>query len=142
MSEWKAIQVSQEDWVAGFSENMHKLVFKEMKPGYRDRISYALLIVKDEDVIGYVTVREMDDENVYWQFGGVIPQFRKSMTAVKCIETAIEWQKQRSRRIVTYVENTNLPMLKFYLSYGFLIIGTRTYDGKVMVDMIKVLNAN
>jgi ribosomal protein S18 acetylase RimI-like enzyme len=139
---WKAIQISQEEWMAGFSENMHKLVFKEIKPATRDRISYALLIVKDEEVIGYVTVREMDDENVYWQFGGVIPKFRRSMTAVKCIETAIEWQKARSRRIVTYVENTNLPMLKFYLSYGFLIIGTRTFEGKVMVDLMKVLNGN
>lgn len=142
MTGWQAIPVTQEDWVAGFSENMHKLVFKEIKPATRDRISYAVLIVKDEEVIGYVTVREMDDENVYWQFGGVIPKFRKSMTAVKCIETAIEWQKQRSRRIVTYVENTNLPMLKFYLSYGFLIIGTRTFEGKVMVDLMKVLNGN
>lgn len=142
MTGWQAIPVTQEDWVAGFSENMHKLVFKEIKPATRDRISYAVLIVKDEEVIGYVTVRELDDENVYWQFGGVIPKFRKSMTAVKCIETAIEWQKQRSRRIVTYVENTNLPMLKFYLSYGFLIIGTRTFEGKVMVDLMKVLNGN
>jgi ribosomal protein S18 acetylase RimI-like enzyme len=142
MSEWKAIQIGEAEWKEKFSENFHKLVFKEVKPAFRDRISYALLVVKAEEAIGYVTVREMDDENVYWQFGGVIPKFQKSMTAVKCIETAILWQKEHSKRITTYVENTNLPMLRFYLSYGFLVVGTRTYLGHLMVDLIKELHGN
>lgn len=139
MSEWKAIKLSPLEWAARFSENIHKAVFKEIKPAYRDRISYALLITKGEDAIGYVTVREMDNENVYWQFGGVLPEYRKSMTAVRCIETALEWQKEHSLRVVTYVENMNLPMLRFYLARGFIIIGTRHWEGKVMVDLIKEL---
>lgn len=142
MSEWKVIKISPEDWANGFSEDAHKIVFKEIKPASRDRISYALLVVKDEVVIGYVTVREIDDETVYWQFGGVVPQFRRSITAVKCVEMATDWQRAHSKRIVTYTENTNLPMLKLHLSYGFKIVGTRTYMGKVMVDMIKELHPN
>lgn len=142
MSEWKVLQLSQEEWAEKFSENIHKVVFKEIKPGYRDRISYAVLVVKDEEVIGYVTVREIDNEAVYWQFGGIVPKYQKTMTAVKCIETALKWQKERSLRIVTYVKNTNLPMLRFYLGYGFLIIGTRTYRNDVMVDMVKELHGN
>lgn len=142
MSEWKVIQVSPDDWAKGFSENMHKIVFKEIKPASRDRISYALLVAKADAAIGYVTVRELDDENVYWQFGGVLPQYRRSMTAVKCIEMALEWQKRHSRRIRTYVENVNTPMLRFYLSYGFLIIGTHSFQGRVMVDLLKELHGN
>jgi RimJ/RimL family protein N-acetyltransferase len=139
---WKVVQVSEEEWKERFSENFHKLVFKEIKPASRDRISYALLIIRGEEVVGYVTVREMDDENVYWQFGGVIPKYQRTITAVKAIESGIEWQRQRSRRIVTYVENTNLQMLRFYLSYGFLVVGTRTFAGRVMVDLIKELHDN
>lgn len=142
MNDWRIIKVSPEDWAKNFSENIHKIVFKEIKPATQDRISYALLCVRGPDVVGYVTVREIDDQTVYWQWGGAMPQFRRSITAVKGIETAIEWQKQQSRRILTYTENTNTPMLKFYISYGFLVIGTRTFAGKVMVDLIKELHGN
>ena len=133
------IKIPAEEWAEKYSQNAHKAVFNEIKPGFRDRISYALLVVKDEIATGYVTVREMDDENVYWQFGGVLPTFRKSMTAVCSIEAALAWQKLVSRRVVTYVENTNSAMLRFYIKYGFLIIGTRTFNGKIMVDLIKDL---
>jgi ribosomal protein S18 acetylase RimI-like enzyme len=136
------IQVSAQEWSEKFSNNFHKVVFKEDKSHIEDRISYALLCVKGPDVIGYVTVRELDQHNVYWQWGGVVPAFRRSMTAVKAIESALEWQKKHSRGILTYVENRNLPMLKFYLAYGFLIIGTRTLFGKVMVDLAKDLHGN
>jgi ribosomal protein S18 acetylase RimI-like enzyme len=142
MSDWKVIKISPEEWVRQFSENCHRLVFNEIKPAVKERITYALLVVNGPDAVGYVTVRELDDVNVYWQWGGVIPKFRRSMTAVKAIELAIEWQRQHSARITTYVENTNLPMLKFYLSYGFLILGTRTFGGKIMVDLLKELHGN
>jgi RimJ/RimL family protein N-acetyltransferase len=134
---WKVEVVSPELWDEKYGVAAHRAVFGEIKPPSIDRISYALLVVKDENVVGYVTVREHDAECVYWQFGGVFKKYRKSIIAVKAIETALEWQKKHSRRIVTYVENTNLPMLRFYLAYGFLIIGTRTYNGQVMCDMIK-----
>jgi GNAT superfamily N-acetyltransferase len=139
MSDWKVIQLSQEDWVKNFSENMHKIVFKEIKPAHRDRISYALLVAKADAVVGYVTVRELDDENVYWQFGGVLPQYQGSMTAVRCIGEAVEWQRQRSKRIRTYVENTNSRMLRFWMASDFLVIGTHTFNGHVMVDLLKEL---
>lgn len=141
-NEWKAIEISPDEWARGFSENFHKLVFKEIRPASYDRIDYAILVVKSEDVVGYVTVRELDNETVYWHFGGAVPKFRKSIIAARAIELALEFQKQRSKKLVTYVENRNLPMLRFYLSYGFVIIGTRHYFGKTFVDMVKDLDGN
>lgn len=137
MSDWKLIQLSPEEWKQNFSENIHKVVFKEIRQAEREVISYALLVIKDEEVMGYVTVKQYDVDSVYWQFGGVIPKFRRSMTAVKGIELALEWQRERAKRILTYVENTNLPMLRMYLAYGFIIIGTRSYNNLVMCDMLK-----
>lgn len=135
-SKVEVIQVSAEEWPK-YSENIHKLVFKEIKPASRDRISYALLFVKEQEVIGYVTVRELDDENVYWQFGGVLTRFRRGLLGCQCFEMALEWQKARSKRVVMYVENKNLPMLKMALAYGFLIIGTRTFREFTMVDLMR-----
>lgn len=134
---WKVIKLTPEEWANKFSENAHRAVFGEVKPAWRDRISYALLIVKGDDAIGYVTVREYDNETVYWQFGGVLPKYRKSLIAVKCIEAALEWEKAQNKRILTYVQNTNLPMLRFYLAYGFIIIGVRIWKTQTMVDLVK-----
>ncbi len=139
---WKVAKVPAEEWQQKFSAESHRLVFGTIKPKHRDRIDYALLVIRDEAPVGYVTVKEYDCETVYWQFGGVFPRLRRSMTAVRAIEEALEWQKKHSRRILTYVENKNLPMLRFYLGYGFLIIGTRTYNNMVMVDLVKELHGN
>lgn len=135
------MQVSAEEWANSLSEDMHKLVFGELKPASKDRISYALLFVKAEEVVGYVTVRELDDENVYWQFGGLLTRFRRGLLGVQCFEMALEWQKARSKRVVMYTENTNLPMLKMALAYGFRIIGTRTFKQFLMVDLMREFDA-
>lgn len=131
------IQVSAEEWASSFSEDMHKLVFKEKKPAFVDRISYALLIVKAQEVVGYITVRENDHETVYWQFGGVLTRFRRGLLGSKCFEVALEWQKARSKRIMMYTENTNLPMLRLALAYGFIIVGTKTFRQYLMVDLLR-----
>jgi RimJ/RimL family protein N-acetyltransferase len=142
VTEWKAIKISPEEWAKGFSENIHKVVFKEIRSASEDRISYAILVVKNEDVVGYVTVRELDNDSVYWHFGGAVPKFRKSIIAARGILTLLDFQKGLTKRIVTYVQNTNLPMLRFYLTYGFIIIGIRAYGNKVFVDLVKELHGN
>jgi hypothetical protein len=136
-SKLHVIQVTAEQWASSFSEEMHKLVFKELKPAFVDRISYALLIVQAEEVVGYITVRENDHETVYWQFGGVLTRFRRGLLGSKCFEVALEWQKARSKRVLMYTENTNLPMLRLALAYGFLVVGTKTFRQHVMVDLMR-----
>lgn len=140
-SEVFVLQVMPEEWARRFSAEMHKLVFKELKPAEVDRISYALLFVYKNEPIGYVTVRETDHETVYWQFGGVLTRFRRGVLGCRCFEAALEWQKARSKRVMLYTENTNLPMLKMALAYGFLVIGTRTFRQFLMVDLMREFDA-
>lgn len=133
----QVVRIEPDEWAARFSEEIHKLVFKEIKPSFADRISYALLFVCQEEVVGYLTVRETDHETVYWQFGGVLPGVRRRLLGRGCVAAALEWQKAYSKRVMLYTQNTNLPMLKLALGYGFLVIGTRTFKNWVMVDLIK-----
>lgn len=130
-------RIEPDEWKNRFSEDIHKLVFKEIKPAFADRISYALLLTYQEEVIGYLTVRETDHETVYWQFGGLLSRFRRGMLGSRCFEAALEWQKAHSKRVMMYVQNTNLSMLKLALGYGFLVIGTRTFREFLMCDLMR-----
>jgi len=134
---WQVLRVEKDEWREKYATAAHAAVFQKYLPKDLERISYALLIVKDDTVIGYVTVREHDSETVYWQFGGVFPTFRRSFVAAKLMEEALLWQKDYAKRVTMFVENTNVAMLKLALSFGFLVIGTRTFIGSVYVDLIK-----
>lgn len=133
---WKVVKIEEPDWNRGFSENMHRAVFAKVKPREWDRISYALIGVKDEQLQGYVTVREHDIESVYWQFGGMLPNLQKSVDTVRCYQHLLAWQKQVSKRITTYTLNTNIAYLKLAMSQGFRIVGTRTTQGEIYVDLL------
>src|SRR5271166_1470713 len=126
---WKIIQVSPEEWKSAASRLAHSMVFGQQL--YNERIDYALVAARGEEFVGYVTVKENDADNVYWQFGGVIPHFQKSIVVSKALKELLDWQKQHSKRILSYVENSNLSMLRLFLSSGFLIVGTRTSQGKI-----------
>lgn len=131
------MRYSPEQW-REYSETAHQSVFGKMKPASWDRISYALVVTNpiNDEPIGYLTVRENDHESVYWQFGGAFPKYQKSTWAVRGYHDFIEYQKQFSKRAGTYVENTNTPMLKLALTYGFIPIGVRTVCGSTYVDLL------
>lgn len=135
----KIFRIGKNEWDS-FSEYAHKLAFSEHKPKELDRIDYSLLIVKvDENndrPVGYITVRENDPRSVYWQFGGAFPEAKKSIYVAHGYRAALDFQKKLSDRVVTYIENTNLAMLKLAFSVGFVVVGTRTVFGKIYVDLL------
>ena len=137
MSSLSIVTLSPKEW-AGFSEKAHLVVFGENRPKGLDRIDYALLVDDDETIIAYATVKELDGESVYWQYGGTVPKFRGTSLSYKAYRKVHDWCFTAGyKRITTYVENTNIPMLKFSLKIGFIIIGTRTFKGSVYVELLK-----
>ncbi len=128
-------QLTPDEW-RELSDSAHITCFSELRPAWMDRISYALIAKKGEQLCGYITARETDAETVYWQFGGAFPGTRKSARAVEAIEAAIEWTLARYKRITALVENVNLPMLKMALHCGFLIIGVENFHGTILVKLM------
>lgn len=127
-------KLSPQEWSI-FSEQAHLLAFDEIRPFLSERIDYALLATSDENKpMGYVTVRELDDESVYWQFGGSFPETRGSMACLKGYRAFLDWHKERYARVATLIENTNIPMLKMAMKVGFLIVGVKNVQGKVLLE--------
>ena len=86
------------------SEAAHKVAFGTIKPASWDRIDFALLAMCNEDMIGYVTARELDPFTVYWQFGGGLPPGVKSVRILKGYLSMLEWVGKRYKAMVTYLQ--------------------------------------
>lgn len=132
----RVFKIPAEEWAA-HSENAHLATFAENKPANWDRISYALLIVHNEIAQGYVTVRELDPDTVYWQFGGRFIPVRGSAMSLKLYRRLLEEQGKLSRYMTTFIENTNFPMLRLALAEGLKIIGIRNALGTVLLELVK-----
>lgn len=124
---------------AQYSEAAHLVVFEERRPWEMDRIDYALVAIDGEkrDGLGYVTARELDKESVYWQFGGAFPTIKNTIYVLKVYDKIIKWtKKQGYSRVTTYIENTNRAYMRLALTCGFRVIGTRTFKGTVLCEML------
>jgi RimJ/RimL family protein N-acetyltransferase len=121
---------------ADISEMAHKVVFEKKKEASFDRIDYALMAVDEEGgCLGYLTARDLNRENVYWQFGGAFPSVRGTASSWTTFQAALEWTKSQGyKRISMYIENTNAVFLKFALKAGFLITGLKTVGQQILLE--------
>jgi len=128
-------KINKGEWIS-MSRDAHLICFNEIRDPMMDRIDFALLSVRDEP-LSYCTVRELDAESVYWQHGGSFPNTKGTGTAYYDYKRYAEWCFENSyKRVTTYIENNNLNMLKIALKVGFLIIGTRTFNGHIMLELL------
>lgn len=129
-------KISKEEWKE-MSASAHLICFNEKRDPEMDRIDFALLNVRGEEPLNYCTVRELDSESVYWQYGGAFPNTKGTGTSFYSYQRYADWCfDQGYKRITTYVQNDNLAMLKIALQVGFRIIGTRTFKGCIMVELL------
>lgn len=118
------------------SENAHRVVFHEVRPMQMDRIDHVLLVVDGLVPLSYVTVRELDSETVYWQYGGAFPSSAGTLKVMKSYRLLIEFTKRGYKRISTLVQNTNISYLKMALSCGFVPMGVRFVKGEIYVELL------
>ena len=135
----KIERLNKQEWTK-FSEDAHAAVFGKVKPAEWDRIDYAWLVVQGDKPVSYVTVRELDHESVYWQFGGGFPWAWKSILMNMSLQLMLAEQAKVSKSVSCRVENLNYPMLRLALKHGFLIIGTRHIKTTTLVELAKELS--
>jgi hypothetical protein len=127
--------VSPQEW-ALLGSDAHRAVFGEPKPTTQDRIDFALLAVNEaDDVLGYVTCKEISPETLYWSYGGAFPPASKSLRAWRTFQGFCEKSYTLGfKQILFLVENKNGPMLKMAAQAGFIIIGLRHVEGATLLE--------
>ena len=136
MTETVVKRIEKHEWKA-MAERAHLICFNEKRPAQMDRIDYALLNVRGTEALSYCTVRELDGESCYWQYGGAFPNTKGTATTFYNYRRYAQWCfNQGYKRVTTYIENTNVPMIKIALKVGFRIIGTRFFKGHILVEFL------
>ena len=135
-------KIPYEAWELMMSENAHRAVFEEKRPRFFSKIDFALLAIHpNNEPAAYCTVRELDAESVYWQFGGAFDNVRNQTWAVTAYKSLLDWNKEKYKRITHYIENTNIRYLKLAMQFGFRIIGVRLFEGRVFVELLNELES-
>lgn len=117
------------------SERAHLLAFDKHKPVQWERIDFALLCIDDNGtVMGYGTFKEIDSKSVYWQYGGTFHGTRHTATSFKAFQEGLRWLSTRYERVSMYVENTNLPALKFAMKMGYRIVGVKLVNEMLLLE--------
>ena len=131
----EVVKYSPEQWYSR-AEDAHTLVFKKQRDPWMDRISYALLAVKNDEPIGYVTCRETDRDSVYWQFGGFLDEF-KGLNAVKGTEKFLNICDEKYNQISDLDKNDNINCLHLLMKMGFRAIGIRVFENEIFLEIYR-----
>lgn len=134
----KIICLQPADWLP-LSEAAFELVFKGVHDRSLDRISFALLAVDEhtDAPICYLTTREMNAEDLCWEYGGAFPQKAATVEVYRAFCAFHDWCEKRYKRLFQVVENTNHRCLKLSMKLGFNIVGVRCIRGETLVEMVK-----
>lgn len=134
-------KLSREQWDP-ISENCHAAVFHERRPKEHDRCDYCLLITDDEKklMVGYLTIRELDQDTAYSSFGGTFPEYRGTLAGVRGYDMFLTFLKSHYKQMSTLIDNENVAMLKLAARSGLKIFGIRNVQGKVLLEHGIVFN--
>lgn len=114
----------------------HSVVFsKNIDPRNAELLSHALLLKEGDQIVAYITAQRFDLDSVYWKHGGALPPGKGRYSVRKGYLQLIESERATGfKRITTYIENLNAPMLRLSADAGFIITGVKSTQGRVLVE--------
>jgi len=121
------------EW-ANYAADAHVICFNKTRPSSLNRTDFALMFVKDGEPQGYMSCHEMDAETVYMQFGGAFPSSSGTAIVFTGYTAMVRELGKTYKRATTAIENTNQAMLRLAMKAGLLIVGTRNFKGKILVE--------
>lgn len=130
-------KVDGSQWKTGFSDSAHAVCFGVKDRRTLDVIDFALLGFCKEILGGYMTCKVMDSETIYIQYGGVFPEFQKSVYVLAGYRELLAFCFRDYKRVTTKVKASNVSMLKLALKLGFSIIGTMIFKQELYIELMK-----
>ena len=127
--------LTKQEWLP-IAADAHLTCFNEIIEPDFNNIDFALISKKGERLLTYCTVRQLDKETCYWQYGGALPECKDTVYSYKGTKASVDaCFSYGYKRISFYVENDNLPMLKLALKLGFRVIGLRNFKKSILLEL-------
>lgn len=126
-------QLSPTEWM-DFSEAANQICFDHFRSRELNRVDYALLLIDNNKPQGFTTVKEMDAESAYLQYGGAFPGHIGTPRPIQAFGLMLNFLREKYKRVTCYVENDNQTMLKICMKFGFRIVGVKMFKQQVLVE--------
>lgn len=113
-------------------------LFGELFPKevYKDYDFVVLIQNEDKEHVCYSTIKEVDAETAYLNFGGTFSKFRGKGLTRECFNKIVGILKSKYPRLGMTCRTQNTPMVKLGLGEGFMIIGMRMVYGFVNIELL------
>lgn len=126
------LKLAPEDW-KNFGDTYYQTIFEFVR-GSLDRIDYCVMVFIDKKVAGFVTCLELSESTVYWQYGGAVPEFQKSIYGFHGLKELQRWFSERYKYISVRVKNSNKVFLRLLLKADFNIVGVLRFGENLLVE--------
>lgn len=131
----KFVTLSHPEW-RRFAPSAHKAVFGVDRTADYERCDWAVLAVSHDDApLGFATVRELNQNEVYLQFGGIFEKFRNSPACYKALTGLLRIVAQNFTKARTFVEAENSSYLRLALKMGFVPCGYKSVNGSGFLEL-------
>ena len=128
-------KIGADEWKKLYEKNAHLAVFEEYVDEEKSKLDFALLVVnKKDEMVVYMTIKEMDKYTAFIEYGGSFPNKRGSVESFPAFLACLEFLEKDYERVNFFTENKNKPMLKFGLNAGFEIIGCCYSNNKFLLE--------
>lgn len=84
---------------------------------------------KDNQLVSYSQVKELDGESAYMTFGGTVSKHRNQGSGYVNFGAMVDMLKGKYKYVGVTTKTTNIGMIKLALNAGFVIIGMRSING-------------
>lgn len=120
------------------ADKVHGAVFQESRPPDFERYDFVIVAEEQEGekLVGYCTCAEVNSEIVKLNFGGVMPNFRRTPMVVESYRFFLNALRSRYHAALTLIKNDNLPSLKLAMSQGFRVVGVTNYRGDILLELL------
>lgn len=122
---------------ASFNKNYSTLqdeVFEKGVAEIFNTFDRAFVILNNDDVVSYSTVKILSNSVVFLEMGGAAPKYKNTAYVAKSFLYLVEHLFKTFKEITMSVRNNNFPMIKLAAKLGFLITGTQlSNDGQLML---------
>lgn len=125
--------IEAKEWMK-FAENAHLICFNEKRPDAMNRIDYALVVEENDMPLAYMTIKELDSETVYMQYGGAFPSAKNTIKSFQSYEVMMNFLKENYKLGLTLIENTNTAMMKFAMKFGLRVTGLKLFNGIILLE--------
>lgn len=128
------LQYSRAEWEK-YSPKFHELIFGEVFDPAEDKCSYAIVAAVEGEPAAFMSGIELGARSFHIQYGGVFVQYRGTGQTRQMVSGLLSKLSEVYDTVSCRVKNDNLQCLIMLLKSGFSVVGTKTYDCGIYLEM-------